>query len=170
MKKKTILNLFSILCVVNILNIYSNNDNVTKSLTNKKAESTIVVESNNLNSLPKNKVIPLVNDGTNFSKVVVSSSRKKVLVKYYDEFNNKENVVNTTTSDYTETNSDSELTITSPIQIPAGSYAGARLETTSTLLTLYFPEIGGLKIKHLIIVTYENTKTTLAKKRTKKQL
>jgi hypothetical protein len=33
---------------------------------------------------------------------------------------------------------------------------------------MYFPEIGGLKIKHLIIVTYENTKTTLAKKNVRK--
>ena len=31
-------------------------------------------------------------------------------------------------------------------------------------ISLYFTEIGWLKIKHLMIVTYENTKRTLAKK------
>jgi integrase/recombinase XerD len=33
---------------------------------------------------------------------------------------------------------------------------------------VYFPEIGCLKIKHLMIVTYENTKRTLAKKNLRK--
>ncbi|WP_107040325.1 Ig-like domain-containing protein [Brumimicrobium mesophilum] len=92
---------------------------------------------NNISTLPKNQIVPLVNDGTNFTSVGVSSSQDwSIIGGYYDEFSNKGRAVDADLTNYTSTNVNSFLTITSPIDIPAGSFAGARIRTSSLLGTV----------------------------------
>ncbi|MCG1034831.1 T9SS type A sorting domain-containing protein [Polaribacter sargassicola] len=88
-----------------------------------------IYAQNNISSLPKNQIVPLVNDAINFTGIGVESSK----FLSFDEWDNKTNSINSSISDYAETNSDSHLTITSPVTMPAGTYAGARIGSSSLL-------------------------------------
>ncbi|PQJ72359.1 T9SS type A sorting domain-containing protein [Polaribacter butkevichii] len=143
MKRTTTLKWLTLLLVLNIINIYAIDKKEVKGLTNsaKTTKTTTTTTTilptkalavNTLADLPKNEIVPLVNDGTNFSGVTVSSSK----ALGFDEWSNKGNAIISGTSDYTSTNSDSYLTITSLLTMPAGSYAGAKIRSNSLLSSI----------------------------------
>ncbi|WP_343329402.1 T9SS type A sorting domain-containing protein [Polaribacter staleyi] len=143
MKRTTTLKWLTLLLVLNIINIYAIDKKEVKGLTNPAktataTTTTTIFAPNDISVLPKNQIVPLVNDGTNFSGVTVSSSQRwsTLSLSYVDEFNNKENAITSSTSDYTSTNSDSDLTITSLLTMPAGSYAGAKIRSNSLLSSI----------------------------------
>ncbi|WP_242177212.1 GEVED domain-containing protein [Polaribacter marinus] len=133
-----------------MVNIYAYN--IKDKGKKNKTYKTTTVAANVITDLPKNQIVPLVND-TNFSGVTVSSSTYACptlgnLGRRCDEWSNKGNAIDGNLTIYTSTNSDSYLTITSPITMPAGSYAGARIRTNSLLSSIsnLLSVLSGVKI------------------------
>ncbi|MCI2228098.1 DUF11 domain-containing protein [Polaribacter sp. MSW13] len=136
-----ILFVFVFLCKNNIYSIDVGLNKINKFEFKHTTKSKEFV-TNDFGTLPKNEIIPLVNDA-NFNGITVNGSENCITVPFVgtsctEDWTSVANVLdgnltNFTTSSILLTDID-KLTITYPTEdIPAGTYAGFRIESSSIL-------------------------------------
>lgn len=78
MKNRRINRFYILFLIFSIFNIYAKNNGKIINVSKKGTYFSPYNISNAINSLPKNQIIPLVNDAVNFSSLTVNGSENCV--------------------------------------------------------------------------------------------
>ena len=140
MKNRRINRLYILFLIFSIFNIYAKNNGKIINVSKKDTYFSPCNISNAINSLPKNQIIPLVNDGVNFSSLTVNGSENCVaFLGCSDDWTG--NGVNVIDADLTNKSTSSILALDIDVlsvsypseDIPAGTYTGFRIQSSSLL-------------------------------------
>ena len=130
MKPKRSYKWYVLFLFINIFNIYAEDKNLKKKVA---FTNTL---SNDISSLVKNQIIPFVNDGTNFTSITVDGSENCSIGCVDDWTGDGANAIDSDVTNFTTSNilllDTDVLSVTYPTEdIPAGTYAGFRIQSTS---------------------------------------
>ncbi|WP_158838366.1 T9SS type A sorting domain-containing protein [Polaribacter sp. L3A8] len=141
MKRTTTLKWLTLLLVLNMINIYAIDKKEVKGLTNPAktttttTTTTTIFAPNDISTLPKNQIVPLVNDGVNFSGVTASTSSSTLSSNFSNIGNAIDSDLGNSSVGSVVLGGNSNLTITSLVDIPSGSYAGFNIDSGISLLS-----------------------------------